>query len=224
MNKMNLTMIVAIAAAFAFSSCTVKVGEVEEPSNPIQTLDGTWATTCMEDSNDSDVKSFQLQEGTLTVATLRYTGTRYCEQDKHSSTVMFSGPLTVTGDSALIEKAKDYEREIQMVVGIPYDQQTVDDLNNSSACGSNSWAIGQAGVLLACNVPPGFDLSNVANGTKHYGSYYIQQNVEPPYMHFESKCSEAGYDFICPTANDRPTTTDGTVFIKQKFTSTYPLL
>ncbi len=213
MNRINLMMIAV--TALAFSSCTVKVGEVEEPSNPLETLDGTWATECVEDFSDSYVKSFKLEDGTLTVATLRYTGSRYCEPANHSSTVMFTGPLTVTGDSAAIEDAKDYEWEIQMIVGIPYDQATVDDLNNNSACGSNSWSVGNAGVLLGCNIGPGLDLSNVAYGTKHYGSYYIQQNVEPPFMHFESKCTEAGYDFICPTANDRPATTDGTTFFKQ---------
>jgi len=215
MNKYNLMMIAAIASAFAISGCTVKVGEVEEPSQPLETLDGTWATECMPDSNDSYVKSFELADGNLSVATLRFKDTRYCEPAKQSTMVVFSGPLTVTGDSAAVDGAKDYEWEIQMVVGIPYEQSIVNDLNNSSACGSNAWAIGNAGILLGCAVTPDFDLTNVTYGTKHYGSYYIQQNVEPPYMHFESKCEVSGYDFICPSANDRPSTTDGTVFFKQ---------
>lgn len=213
MKRINLLVIAM--TALAFSSCTVKVAEIEEPSNPVETLDGTWATSCMEDGNNSYVRSFQLENGVLTVATLRYEGSRYCEQSSHKSTVIYSGNLTVTGDSTAIEDGKDYEWEIQSALGIPYDQSLVDDLNNNSTCGSNAWAVGQAAVLLGCLVASDFDLSNVAYGTKHYGSYYIQQNVEPPYMHFESKCEVAGYDFICPTANDRPSTTDGTVFFKQ---------
>lgn len=213
MNKFNLMAVAA--TALALSSCTVKVGEVEEPSNPLQALDGIWATGCKEDSNDSYIKSFELDNGTLTVTTMRYTDSRECDPAKQSTTVMYSGPLTITGDSAAIEDAKDYEWEIQMVVGIPYEQAMVDELNNNSTCGSNAWAVGNATILLGCQIDINFDLSNVVYGTKHYGSYYIQQNVEPPYMHFESKCEEAGYDFICPTVNDRPTTTDGTVFFKQ---------
>lgn len=213
MKKMNL--ILAAAAAVSFTSCTVKVGELEEPSNPVETLNGIWATECMEDGDGSYIKSFEMAEGNLTIATMRFDDTRSCEPAKQSTTVMYSGPLTVAGDSAKIDGAKDYEWEIQMVVGIPYSQSIVDDLNGNSACGSNAWAIGSAEILLGCSVTPDFDLSNIVYGTKHYGSYYIQQNVTPPYMHFESKCEEAGYDFVCPTAEDRPSTTDGTVFFKQ---------
>jgi hypothetical protein len=169
----------------------------------------------MADSSDSYVKSFKLEDGTLTVATMQFSGTRDCEQAKLNNTVIYSGKLSVTGASAAIEKGKDYEWQIEMVVGIPYDQALVDSLNAGSACGSNAWAVGQAGILLGCNVASGFDLSNVVYGTKHYGTYVIQENVSPLYVQFESKCAVAGYDFICPTAEDRPSTTDGTVYIKQ---------
>jgi hypothetical protein len=213
--KTNLFLSVS-ALAIVFSGCTVKVGQQEPASDSLPvTLDGTWATPCMANSNDSYVKSFKLEDGTLTVATLQYSDTRECDQAKLNNTVIFSGKLTVTGDSAAIEKGHDYEWQIEMIVGIPYDQTLVDSLNAGSACGSNSWAVGQAGVLLSCNVAPGFDLSNVAYGTKHYGTYVIQENVTPLYMQFESKCAISGYDFICPTAADRPATTDGTVFVKQ---------
>lgn len=213
MNRKNLMF--AAATALCLSSCTVKVGEVEAPSNPLETLDGVWATECMEDGDGSFIKSFEMADGNLTIATMRFDETRSCEPAKHSTTVMYSGPLTVAGNSVKIDGAKDYEWEIQMVVGIPYNQTLVDELNSSSACGSNAWAIGNAEILLGCVVTPDFDLSQIVYGTKHYGSYYIQQNVTPPYMHFESKCEEAGYDFICPTADKRPSTTDGTVYFKQ---------
>ena len=212
MNSKNLLVIAA--TAMMFSSCAVKVGEVEQ-SSEAKTLDGTWATACMADSNDSYVKSFKLEDGTLTVATIRFTGSRECEPAFQSSTVIYSGKFAVTGDNATIEKAKNYEWTIEMVVGIPYTQSLVDGLNASTACGSNSWAIGQAGVILGCQITPDFDLTNVVYSTKHYGIYVIEQNATPLFMQFESKCSVAGYDFICPTENDRPTTTDGTVYFQQ---------
>ena len=212
MNSKNILALTVLS--LMFSSCSVKVGEVEEESTPPPTLDGTWATSCIVDGADSYLKSFQLEAGTLTVATLRYKTSNTCEQAKLSTTVLMSGKFAVTGDGAA-EDVKNYELEIEMIVGIVNDQAMVDDLNAGSVCGTNAWAIGQAQILLGCQVAPGFDLSNVAYGTKHYGAYEIQEDVTPLYMQFESSCAIAGYNDFCPTAGARPGTFDGTVLFKQ---------
>ena len=212
---MNTKNILALAIlSLMFSSCSVKLGEQEADSTAPPTLDGTWASTCMADGGGSYVKSFQLKDGTLSMATLRYENSATCEQAKLSTEVMVSGKFTVTGDGAA-EDVKNYEWQIEMVAGIPFEQAMVDDLNANSSCGSNSWVAGQAAVLLGCAVAPGFDLTNVVYGTKHYGAFEIQEKVTPLYMQFESKCAVAGYGDFCPTEGDRPATFDGTVFYQQ---------
>lgn len=210
-------IVTAILPLVFASSCTVKkVGEQEDASTDevVESLDGIWATACVDDGSDSYIKSFRLENGSLTVATLRYVGSETCEQNKHSTTVMASGPFTVNGDSA-VEGAKNYEWQIQMVVGIPYEQAMVDDLNSGSACGSTSWAVGEAGILLGCPISPNFDLTNVTYGSIHYGMYKIQENASPLYSQLESKCEVTGYAEFCPTEEDRPATFGGDVFFKQ---------
>lgn len=212
MNKKNILALTVLS--LMFSSCSVKLAEQEDASTPAPTLDGTWATTCMADGGGSYVKSFKLEDGTLSVATLRYDASANCEQAKLSTTVLMSGKFLVTGDGAA-EDVKNYEWQIEMIVGIPYEQTMVDDLNAGSICGSSSWVAGQAQILLGCAVGPGLDLSNVTYGTKHYGAFEIQEDVTPLYMQFESKCAVAGYGDFCPTESDRPATFDGTVFYQQ---------
>ena len=208
--------ILALAAlSLIFSSCNVKIGEVEKESASSPTLDGTWATGCMADGPNSYVKSANLQDGVFQIATLRYDNNESCDPAALNTTVIVSGKFSITGDGAA-EDVKNYEWEIEMVAGIPNTQAMVDEMNASTACGSNSWAVGQAQILLGCNLGQNFDHSNVAYGTKHYGIYEIQESVSPQYVQFETKCAEAGYGEFCPTAESRPTDFDGTVFFKQQ--------
>ena len=207
--------ILAIAVlGLMLSSCSVKLGEVEEESAAPPTLDGVWATSCMADGPGSYVKSIQLEDGVLQIATMRFENNTNCEQAFLSTTVVVSGKFAVTGDG-FAEDVKNYEWEIEMVVGIANTQAMVDDLNANSACGYNTWGAGQPQIILGCNLGQNMDLTNVAYGTKHYGLYEIQENVTPLYIQFESKCAEAGFGEFCPTEESRPATFDGTVFFKQ---------
>ena len=211
----NKNILAVAVLALMFSSCSVKIAEPEAASTaPPPTLDGTWASSCMADGQGSYLKSFQLEDGTLTVATLRYEDSSTCEEAKLHATVIMSGKFTIIGDG-FAEDVKNYEWQIEMVVGIPNEQALVDDLNSGSTCGSNAWAVGQATILLGCQVSQTFDFTNVVYGTKHYGIYEIQEDVTPLYMQFESKCAVAGYNEFCPTEGDRPATFDGTVLYKQ---------
>lgn len=219
MNYKNVLAISVWSLVFV-SSCAVKVDELAEASTedlPASlapaSLDGTWATTCKVDGSESMIKSFKLEDGTLTVATLNFKDSQSCEQAKLHTTVITSGPLTVKGDSS-VAGAKNYEWLVQMVVGIPYEQAMVDDLNAGSACGSNSWVAGEAQILLGCPISPNFDLTNVTYGTVHYGMYKIEDGAIPS-AQFEQECQVAGYAFLCPTAEDRPSIFDDGVFYKQ---------
>jgi hypothetical protein len=207
--------ILALAVlSLMFSSCSVKLGEVEAGSAAPPTLDGTWATSCMGDGPHSYVETYHLENGNLQKAILRYDNNTICDQAALSTTVIVSGKFTLIGDG-FAEDVKNYEWEIEMVAGIPNVQALVDDLNANSVCGSNLWAVGQPQILLGCNMGGSLDLTNVAYGTKHYGIYEIQENVSPLYVQFGADCAEAGYGDFCSTAGARPTDFDGTVFFKQ---------
>lgn len=219
MNYKNVLVVSVLSLVFA-SSCSVKVEELAEASSedlPASltpaTLDGTWATICEVEGPDSTVKSFQLADGTLTVATLRYKDSLTCEQAKLHTTVIASGLFSLKDDSS-VAGAKNYEWTVQMVAGIPYEQAMVDDMNAESMCGSNTWVAGQAQILLGCQISPTFDLTNVTYGTVHYGLYKIEDAVMPT-AQLEEECSVAGYAFVCPTAEDRPSLFDDKVFYKQ---------
>ncbi len=212
MNTKN--MLAAAVLGLMFSSCSVKLGEVEEESVPAPTLDGTWATTCMEDGPNSYVKSYNLQDGVLQIATLRYEGNESCDPAALSTTVIVSGNYTQSGDGAA-EDVKNFELEIQIVAGIPNTQAMVDDLNANAVCGYSDWAVGQPQVIMGCAIGQNLDLTNVTFGTKHYSTFEIQENVAPMYVQFGSNCAVAGYAEFCPTEGDRPADFDGTVFFKQ---------
>ncbi len=213
----KIILTVSILSALVFSGCTPKAAVEEDASTDegVKTLDGIWATECLQDGDGSFVKSVQLAaDGNMTIATIRYKDTTVCEQAKINTTVMYSGSMAVKADAQLAG-AKNYEWAMSMIVGIPYDQALVDDLNANQSCGSSSWAAGQAGVVMGCLVAPGFDLTNAGYGTVHYGLYKIDESTTPVSMQFESKCSIAGYEDLCPTEGDRPSTLDATVFYKQ---------
>lgn len=220
MNYKNVLAVSVLSLVFA-SSCSVKVDELKEASKveiPASispaSLDGTWATACKEDGSDSSIESFKLEDGILTVATLRYKDSITCEQAKLHTTVISSGLFTLKGDSS-VAGAKNYEWQVQMVVGIPYEQAMVDDMNANIMCGSSSWVVGEAQILLGCPISPNFDLTNVAYGTVHYGMYKFGPDVILPSIQLEHECNVAGYAFICPTAEDRPSTFKDKVFHKQ---------
>lgn len=215
--KCKMILPVVVLSALTFSSCLPQAEVKEDAStdDAVKTLDGTWATECLQDGSDSYVKSLQLgADGNMTIATIRFKATTVCDQAKIDTTVMYSGPLAVKADAQLAS-AKNYEWTMNMIVGIPYGQLLVDDLNANQTCGSSSWAVGQAGIVLGCLVAPSFDLSNTVYGTVHYGIYKIDENTTPVSMQFESECNAAGYAGLCPTEGDRPSTLASEVFYKQ---------
>lgn len=215
--RSKMILPVVVLSALTFSSCLpqAEVKEGASTDDSVKTLDGTWATECLQDGSDSYVKSMQLAaDGNMTIATIRFKATTVCDQAQMETTVMYSGPLSVKADAQLAG-AKNYEWAMNMIVGIPYGQSIVDDLNANQTCGSNSWAAGQAGIILGCLVSPSFDLSNAVYGTVHYGVYKINEEASPVSMQFESECNVAGYAELCPTEGDRPSTLDAEVFYKQ---------
>ena len=68
LNYLGLSLIV-----IGFSSCQVKVEELASvAAEPAASIVGIWSTACVEDSNDSYIRSFEVKDDTLTIATLKY--------------------------------------------------------------------------------------------------------------------------------------------------------
>lgn len=201
-------------AIIALSSCQVKVGEVET-SSQTATIEGTWSTDCIANSSDSYIKTFSVENGTMTMATLNYTGTRLCDQANLASTVIQSGLLTNTGDNASITNGKNFEWKMSSVTLTPYSAAFADMLNAGNVCGSSSWAINQPGFLFGCNAGVDFDLSQVSFNTIHYGVFTIESSATPNYLQFGAECGLSGYQGICPSTSDRSTSLDGTVYFRR---------
>ena len=202
----------------ALANCAPKaaVEEAAPASTAAPTIDGVWATACISDNNtDSYIKSFQVQNGVLTIAKLFYFNTLVCDQSKLGATLMESGDLTITGDSAVLSGGKEYEWKLNMIAVTPNAASTVTMFNNASFCGSVSWVQDQAAVVFGCNSPSMLDLTQVAYQTIHYGVFSIDAAATPVSLQFETKCADAGYEEFCPTSNERPATLDATNYYKQ---------
>ena len=204
--------------AIAFSSCQVKLAEVTPASEITVTaasILGVWSTDCIEDSSDSYIKSFEVKDDVLTMATLHYGDTRICDQTKLTHTIMSSGSLTISGDNTAIANAKNYELKLSAVVVVPNDPAVTTMLNNGNVCGSSSWVTNQAGFLFSCNAGQGYNYSQVSFNTVHYGVFKIEATTTPNYLQFEAACAVAGNQDFCPSASDRPATLSGTVYYKR---------
>ncbi len=216
MNKANV--LATGILALVFSSCQVKVAPVEAPSvTPAAeaSIVGIWSTDCIVNGNDSSINSFQVENGTLTWASSQYKETNVCDSASLSHTFMKSGTLTITGDSSALSGGKNYELRLNVVAVVPNSASFTAMLNAGNVCGSNTWTSGQAGFVFGCIEPNALDLSLVFPNTTHYGVFDIESAATPNYMQFESVCSIAGYEGMCPTANDRPATLDGTVYFRR---------
>lgn len=198
-----------------FSGCQLKLEEIASvAAEPESTIVGIWATACIADSNDSYIRSFEVKDDTMTIATLRYFDNRYCNQANLGATIMQSGPITVSGDSSTVAGGKNYEWQIASAVVVPNIVSIVTMLNTDSACGSNSWALNQPGFVFGCAIGADFDMTQVTFNTVHYGVFNIEGAATPNYLQFESKCEIAGYEELCPTPADRPATLGGTTYFK----------
>lgn len=201
--------------AIGFSACQVKIEEIGSVApEPPASIDGIWSTACIADSNDSYIRSFEVKDDVMTMATLRYFNDRYCNQANLGATIMQSGSITVSGDSSDVTGGKNYEWQISVAAVVPNNVDIATMLNNDSACGSNSWALGQAGSVFGCAIGSDFDMSQVAFNTVHYGVFDIEGAATPNYLQFESVCEIAGYEELCPTPADRPATLGGTTYFK----------
>lgn len=201
----------------AFSSCQVKVGGVETDVStaPAASIVGIWSTDCIADSSDSYIKSFQVENDTMTMATSRYQGTRTCDQASLSYTIMQSGALTISGDNTSIVGGKNYELQLNVVALVPSAPAFTAMINADNVCGINTWVSNQAGFIFGCNAAGGFDLSQVSFNTVHYGVFNIEAAATPNYLHFGEECAIAGYEGFCPAPADRPATLGGTVYFRR---------
>lgn len=210
----QINFLVLSLAFIALTSCNPKV-EITESASSAATIDGVWSTDCLVNGSDSMLKTFQVQNGALTMATLFYSGTVVCDQSKQSATFTQYGQLTLTGDNAGLADGKNYEWVFSAILVTPNDSDTVDLLNNGNACGSNAWVKDQAQFIFACDFTPAFNLSQVTFNTTHYGVYHIDTAVTPNYLQFGDSCSLPGYEDICPAIQDRPTAYSGTTYFRR---------
>lgn len=212
---MNFRKILALSIlAVGFSSCQLKI--TEEPSgNDEGSIFGDWSTNCMADGNDSYIKLYSIQEGSTsaTFAAYYYSGDRFCNQANLDMTVIRSGTLTVNEDSS-VSGAKNYEFQLASLFVAPGNNNAAAGLNAGTACGYSDWSKDSAKLIFGCFAPGAFDVSQVLPNTIDYGIFKIESSVSPNYMQFGTKCSVAGYEDICPTAQDQPSTLDGAVFYK----------
>lgn len=216
MNKVNVLGLGILAVAL--SSCQVKVApaEVGSVAPAVEaSIEGIWSTDCIVNGNDSSINSFQVENGTLTWASSQYKNTNVCGQASLSHTFMKSGTLTITGGSSTISGGKNYELRLNVLAVVPNSADFTAMLNAGNVCGSNTWVSGQAGFVFGCVEPGAIDFSQVNPTTTQYGVFDIESAATPNYMQFESACAIAGYEGICPTANDRPATLDGTVYFRR---------
>ena len=198
-----------------FSGCQVKLEEIASvAAEPASTIVGIWATACIADSNDSYIKSFEVKDDTMTIATLKYIDNRDCDQASLGATILQSGPITVSGDSSAVVGGKNYEWQIAAAVVVPNSAAIVTMLNDGSACGLNSWVLGQPNFIFGCAIGGGFDMTQVTFNTVHYGVFNIEGAATPNYLQFESECAIAGYQGLCPTPANRPATLGGTTYFK----------
>lgn len=213
---MNFKNFLALGAlAIAFSGCQIKV--TEEPSNDnAGSIFGDWSTNCMADGNDSFIKVYSIQGGPMlsTYAAYYYTGDRYCNAAHLDMTVIQSGTMTVLEDNTLIS-AKNYEFKLSSLFLAPGSNNSAAGLNAGAACGYNDWAKDASKLVFGCFAPGAFDVSQVIPNTTHFGIVSIETSVQPNYLQFGSQCTIAGYEEFCPTALDRPSTLEGTVFYKR---------
>ena len=72
-----------------FSGCQVKVEEIASvAAEPESTIVGIWSTACIEDFNDSYIRSFEVKDDTMTIATLKYMDNRFCDQATLGATIL----------------------------------------------------------------------------------------------------------------------------------------
>lgn len=198
----------------ALSSCQIKVGDIESNST-ITSIEGTWSTDCMANSSDSYIKTFTVENGAMTMATLTYKDTRTCLQDNLDSTVIQNGLFINSEDGSTIFSGRTYEWHLNLVTLTPHNAQLTSALNTANICGFNNWALNQPGSIFGCSAGAEFDLSQVNENTVHYGVYTIEGSATPNYLQFGTDCALSGYQGVCPSASDRPTSLDGTVYFKR---------
>lgn len=196
------------------SGCKMKLDELASVAAlPPATIVGIWNTACTQDGPNSSIRSFQVVDGIMTLATIMYFGSDSCNEALMGATIMESGELTIGSDSASVTGAKNYEWKLTSAVVIPNSADIVTMLNGSSAC-SNIWELNVPGPVFGCSVAGDVDLTQVGFNTKNYGIFKIEAAATPNFLQFEEKCAVAGYYEICPTPTDRPTTLNGTVYFK----------
>ncbi len=212
MNKRNLVSLAL--TALIFSSCQVKVDEAAS-SSQAPSFDGIWSTDCMVDGSDSYIRSVNIENGTMTSATIRYQGTTVCDQAMRGATIMHSGALTLSGDHASIVDVKNFELQLSIAVLVLESSDIVTMLNTEVACGLSTWTLNQAEVVFGCEVGGGFDYSLTVPNTTDYGVYKIDATTSPYSLQFGTVCNLPGYDNMCPSLIDRPTTVSGDVYFKR---------
>ena len=196
------------------SSCQIKVGDIESNSE-VTSIEGTWSTNCMANSSDSYIKTFTIENGTMTMATLNYRDTRSCLQNNLDSTILQSGQFVYSNDGTTVIGGQTYEWHLNLTTLTPHQSDTVSMLNLNNSCGYSNWTLNQPSSLLGCSIGADFNLSEINENTVHYGVYTIEGSAAPHYLQFGTDCALSGYQGICPSTLDRPTSIDGTVYFKR---------
>lgn len=150
----------------------------------------------------------------MTYAAYYYSSDRFCNPANLDVTVIESGALSVTGESS-IAKANNFEFSLSAAFLAPGSNNTAANFNAGTVCGYTDWSKDSAKLVFGCYAPGQFDVSQVGPGTIHYGVISLETAVTPNYLQFGTGCSVAGYEDLCPTSTDRPTTLDGAVYYKR---------
>lgn len=193
---------------FSLLSCNKKTDETKITTD----MDGTWANTCTADGSNSELDSITVNNGVLNYVHTEYFGNTTCTTSNYL-TMTVSMNISVTGDSASITGAKEYQGTITSFSAIPATADVVTVLG--TACGGG-WSVGTAKSVFGCAE---FSVDNLASGNTHYDVFKVTTTATPNTLQFGTKCSSASKTGgFCTTTATRPTTIDsanGATFSKQ---------
>lgn len=130
-----------------------------EEDGAITELEGTWATTCENDSNGTSSEQTTITfAGGLVSGTSRFYSGENCTTEVLN--IASSGTFTVGDDVAGVDGAKNLDIETESLIFEVKSEAIVTQYNSDSYCGKSDWAVNTPASLNPgdCGFPTGAHL------------------------------------------------------------------
>jgi len=181
--------------------------KVTPPAAAPEGLDGTWAAPCKlgDNPSNSEQQTFTIAGSSMTMLMKMYFGNTTCTGANYI-TVYSTGTLTVTGDSAQVSGAKEYQVVLATMTITPATSETL-TIMNTGICGATDWDVGVAKSVFGCS---DMDMQNLTASEISYDIYKIDTAANPDTLQFGVGCDSniTGEGSFCTTSGTRPTTLD----------------